>query len=151
MDQRARDFLEQVADAAGIAEVEMQVIDDDQEDAAGGVVLGARGWQDNALLSRRRRWGRQVMHAAAVHQREAGKLLLDAVLVNFKIALGQVGHELVLAVAHDCIRRDVVNGHAKLRLAALGRCRRRGCLGAQGRGQGQGGQCCKAITCRLHA
>ena len=31
------DLLEQVADAAGVAEVEVQVVDEDEEDAAGRV------------------------------------------------------------------------------------------------------------------
>ena len=34
VDQLLRDLLEQVADAAGVAEVEVQVVDEDQEDAA---------------------------------------------------------------------------------------------------------------------
>ena len=51
VDQRLRDALEQIADAAGVAEVEVQVVDDDQEDAAGGVVARARDREDQAFLA----------------------------------------------------------------------------------------------------
>ena len=35
------DLLEQLAQPAGVAEVEVQIVDDEQQDAAGGVVRSA--------------------------------------------------------------------------------------------------------------
>ena len=70
VDQRLRDLLEELADAAGVAEVQVQVVDEEEEDAAGGVVGRPRRRQDDALLRRRRRRRRDVEDAAAVHEHE---------------------------------------------------------------------------------
>ena len=94
MDQLLRDLLEQIADAAGVAEVEVQVVDEDQEDAAGGVVGRPRRRQDDAFLRRRRRRRGDVVDAAAVRQRERDDVLLDAVFVDFELVFLQVGDEL---------------------------------------------------------
>ncbi len=91
-----RDPLEQIANAAGVAEVEVQVVDDDQEDAAGRVVARPRRRQDDAFLRRRRRRGLQVVDASAVHERQRRNVLLDAVLEDFEIVLREVGDELIL-------------------------------------------------------
>ena len=61
VDQLLRDLLEQLADAAGVAEVQVQVVDEDQEDAAGGVVGRPRRRQEDAFLHRRRRRRRDAL------------------------------------------------------------------------------------------
>jgi hypothetical protein len=111
--QRLRDLLEQIADAPGVAEIEVQVVDDDQEDAAGRIVARARDRKDQPFLLHRR-WRRcEIVDAAAVHQRQRGNVLLHAVFVNLEVVLREVGDKLVLAVTRDDIGRDVVDGHTE--------------------------------------
>ena len=52
VNQILRDLLEQLADAPGVAEVEVQVVDEDQEDAARRVGGRPRRRQDDAFLHR---------------------------------------------------------------------------------------------------
>ena len=54
----------------------------------------------------------QVVHAAAVHQRERLDVLLDAVLEDLEIVLRQVGDELVVVVPDDGVHVDEVDGDA---------------------------------------
>ena len=101
------DLLEQLADAAGVAEVEVQVVDEDQEDAAGGRWSGARR-QDDAFLQaaaaapRRCRRGRRG-------SARTRRLLLDAVLEDLEVVLLQVGDELAAVVADDDVGGDQVD------------------------------------------
>ena len=55
VDQLLADLLEQLANAAGVPEVEMQVVDEDQEDAARGVVGRSRRRQEHAFHAARAR------------------------------------------------------------------------------------------------
>ena len=102
-------LLEQLADAPGVAEVEMQIVDEEQQDAAGGVVHRPRRRQDDALLRRRRRRRGDVEDAAAVHQRERHDLLLDAVLEDLEVVLLQIGDELPGVVARDDVGRHEID------------------------------------------
>ena len=147
VDQGPGDALEQVADAAGVAEVEMQIVDDDEEDAAGGVVARPRRGQDDAFLRRRWRGRLQVEHPPAMDQRHRRHLLLDAVLVDLDFVLAEVGHELIAGIAHDDVGRDQIDGDAEVgrrRLRAGGRWRRRRRrgrrLGLTGGGHGRGSE-----------
>ena len=47
------DLLEQLADAPGVAEVEVQVVDEDEEDAAGRIAGRPRRRQEDAFRDRR--------------------------------------------------------------------------------------------------
>ena len=104
--QLVGDFLEEIADAAGVAEVEVQVVDENQEDAARRVRRRARRRQQNAFGHRRRRRRRDVVAAAAVGQRERDELLGDAVLQHLEIVFLQVGDELAAVVADDHVGGD---------------------------------------------
>ena len=137
MDERARHALEQIADAAGVAEVQVQVVDDDQEDAAGRVIPWARRRQDDPFLSRGRRRRLQIVNASAMDECEGGDVLLDTVFEDLEVVLGEIGHELVTTVADDRVHRDEVHARAEVRLARLlprrclgcRRCLRCWCLG----------------------
>ena len=61
VNQLLRDLLEQLADAAGIAEVQMEIVDEDQEDAARRVGRRTRRRQDDALLRRARGGGAAML------------------------------------------------------------------------------------------
>ncbi len=100
-------LLDQLPRARRAAEVEMQVVDEDQEHATGGVVGRAIGRQDDALLHRRRRRGLHVVDATAVCENERDDVLLDAVFVNLELSGFQVGDELIAALLAD----DHVGGH----------------------------------------
>ena len=131
--ERARDALEQIADAAGVAEIQVQVVDDDQEDAAGRVVPGPRGGQDDAFLRGWRGRRLQVEHAPAVHQGHRRHGLLDAVFVDLEVVLREIGDEDVLGVAHDYVGRDEINRNPEVGIGlAL-----RGRGGTRGRGGGR--------------
>ena len=54
MPQLLRHIAEQAAYAMRVAELEMQIVDDKDDDAAGGVVDGPRWRQDDALSYGRR-------------------------------------------------------------------------------------------------
>ena len=88
----------------------------------------------------------QVVHAAAVDQRERRDVLLHAILEDLEIVLAQVGDELVGVVPDDDVHVDQIDadreiGPFRLRLAGLLRwCSRRlagGRLGGKGRSQSQ--------------
>ena len=121
VNQVARDPLEEIANPPGIAEVEVQVVDDDEEDATGRVVPRPGRGQDDALLGRRRRRRQQVVHAAAVHQRERRDVLRHAIFQHLEVVLRQVGHELILAVADDRVHGDQIDVDPEGRLRALAR------------------------------
>ena len=84
-----------------LLEVHVQVVDEDQEDAPGGVVGRPRRRQEDAFLQRRRRRADVVDDAAAVRQHEGDDILLDAVLVDVEVVLRQARDELPLVVADD--------------------------------------------------
>ena len=86
VNQDAQHLLDQLARPRRLAELQVEVVDEDQEDAAGRVVGRPALRQDDAFLHRRRRRRQQVEHAAAVRQHERHDLLLDAVLVDLEFA-----------------------------------------------------------------
>ena len=116
----------------------MQVVDDDQEDAAGRVIARPRRRQDDPFLRRRRRCRLEVVDAAAVHQRQRGNVLFDAVLEDFEIVFREVGDELILVVPDDGVHRHEIDpgpevwlpGRRWLCRRSRGRLRRRRRLGA---------------------
>ena len=87
----------------------MQIVDEEQEDAAGRVVHAADGRQNDAFGRRRRRRFEHVGDAAAVAHRHRRDVLLDAVLVDFEVVLLQVGDESALLVLDDHVHRDGVD------------------------------------------
>ena len=99
-------FLNRLADAPGVAEVEVQVVDEDEEDAAGRVRGRPRRREQDAFRNRRGRRRRDVVAAAAVGQRERDDLLRNAVFQNLEIVFLQVGDELTAVVADDDVGRD---------------------------------------------
>ena len=107
-----RIFLNSSRSAAGVAEVEVQIVDDEQQDAAGGVGGRPRRRQDDALLRRRRRRRRDVEDAAAVDQRERDERLRHAVLEDLELVLLEVGDEQPLVVAGDHVGRHQVDAGA---------------------------------------
>jgi len=117
--QLIRDFLEQLLQARGVGEVEVEVVHEEQQDATGSIVGRPRRWQDDAFLRRRRRRQQLVEDAASVHQGEGGNLLLDAVLEHLEFVFLQVGHELAAVVAGDDISRHEVDGDTECRLRLL--------------------------------
>ena len=113
----------------------MQVVDEDQEDPAGGVVGRPRRRQDDAFLRRRRRRLRDVVDAPAVRQRERHELLLHAVFEDLELVLLQVRDELSAAVADDHVGGDQLDARADhlFGLPSVARCLRLG-----GRDSGRG-------------
>ena len=109
VDQLLGDLLEQLANPAGVAEVEVQVVDEDEEDAARRVGRRPRRRQQNAFRNRRGGRRRDVVAAAAVGQRERDDFLRNAVFQNLEIVFLQVGDELAAVVANDDVGRDQFN------------------------------------------
>ncbi len=94
-------------------------------------LVGRAGGQDDAFLRWRGRRGLQVESAAAVHQQHRRDLLFHAVFEDVELFLGQVGHELAVAVAHDDVGRHQVDERPERR--TLGRrIGRRGRLSSRG-------------------
>ncbi len=108
----------------------MEIVDEDQEHAPGGVVRRAVGRQDDAFLHRRRRRRQHVVDAPAVRQHERDDLLLDAVLVDLELFGLQVGDELVAPlIADDHVGGDEIDADAERRLPWCLRRRWRRALG----------------------
>ena len=119
VDERALDLLEQVADARRVLEVEVQVVDEQDEDAPGGVVGRPGRRQDDALGRRGRRRQREVRHAAAVHEHQRRELLRHAVLEDLEVVFREVGHELAPRVPGDHVVGHQVDRHPERRLLPL--------------------------------
>ncbi|MCK7529254.1 MAG: hypothetical protein MZV64_72725 [Ignavibacteriales bacterium] len=116
VDERALDLLEQVADARRVLEVEVEVVDEQDEDAPGGVVARPGRRQDDALRRGGRRRQRQVRHAPAVHQHQRRDRLRHAVFEELEVVLRQVGDELALGVPGDDVVGHEVDRDAERRL-----------------------------------
>jgi hypothetical protein len=110
-----RDALEEVADASGVVELEMKVVNEEEKDATRHVVARARRRQDDPLGRRRRRRREHVVDAAAHDHGHRHDVLLDAVFEDFEIVLLQVGHEVALVVAHDHVVGDEIDLNAERR------------------------------------
>ena len=106
--------MKQLADARRVAEVQVQVVDEEQEDPARGVVGRPGRRQDDALLRRRRRRQDLIEHPPAMHQYQRRNFLADAVLQDLEVVLVHVRHELTILVTHDDIRRHQIDGHAEI-------------------------------------
>ena len=104
------ELLKQLSDASGIAEVEVQVVDEEQEDAASGVVGRPHRRQDDPLLRRRRRRQELIEYPTAVNQDQRGDFLSDAVFHDLEVVLVHGRHELTILVTHDDIRRHQIDG-----------------------------------------
>ena len=74
---------------------QVQVVDEEQEHAAGGVVGRPVARQDDAFLHRRRRRRLHAVGAAAVNQLQRRDVLLDAVLVDLDLSGLEIRDELV--------------------------------------------------------
>src|SRR5687767_3329962 len=106
-----------------VAEFEVEVVDDEDDDAAGRVVHWPGGRQNDALANRGDGGALRLIYAAAVHERKRAQLLLDAVFVHFEIIFREVRLKLSATVADDYVGADEVNGRAEGRAR---RDRRRG-------------------------
>ena len=110
VNQQAHHPLDQIAGPRRAAEIEMQVVDEEQEHAAGRVVGRPVPRQDDAFLHRRRRRSLHVVDASAVREHERRDLLLDAVFVDFELVGLDVGDELIaLLIANDHVGRDEID------------------------------------------
>ncbi len=120
VNQQAHHSLDQIAGARRAAEIEMQVVDEEQEHAAGRVVGRPVPRQDDAFLHRRRRRSLHVVDASAVCEHERRDLLLDAVLVDFELVGLDVSDELVaLLIANDDVGRDEIDADPERGLSLL--------------------------------
>ena len=90
-----------------------EVVDEEQEDAAGGVLHLAYRRKDDAFGRRWRRRFEQVGDAPAVTERHRGDVLLDAVLVDLEFLFLEVRNEAALIVLHDDVHRDGVDLHSE--------------------------------------
>ena len=90
----------------------------------------SRRRQDDALLRRRRGRGQQVHHAPAVHERERGHVLRDAVFEDLDVLPCEVGTNCPLAsrAMMSVVTRLISNGERRLDglVGRSGRRRRRG-------------------------
>ena len=155
MNQLFRNLLEQLADASSVAEVQVQVVDEDQKNASRRVARGPRRRQDDSLLHGRRRRGREVGRPSTVDEREGDDVLFYTVLEDGELFFLQIGNELSLRVADDHVGSDDVHAAAEdvpLRIlrACSGSCRR---SRARRRGRGRrrgvlagGGFCACVLT-----
>ena len=114
MHQILLELLKQLPDASGVAEVEVQVVDEEQEDAARGVVGRPHRRQDDPFLRRRGRRQELIEYPTAVNQDQRGDFLSDAVFQDLEVVLVHVRHELTILVTHDDIRRHQIDGHAEV-------------------------------------
>ena len=88
----------------------MQVVDEQQEHAAGGVVGRAIARQDDAFLHRSGRRALHVVDAPAMGQHQRRDLLLDAVFVHLELVCLDVGNELIgLLIADDDVGGDEID------------------------------------------
>ena len=107
--QLLRDLLEQLANASRVVELQMQIVDEEQEDAPGDVVARPRRRQDDPLGRRRRRRREHVGDAAAGDDRHRRDVLLHAVFEDLELFLLQIGDEVALVVANDDVVRDEID------------------------------------------
>ena len=97
MEQLGDDLLQQRPDQRRLGGGEVQIVDEQHEDATGGVGPRRRPRQDDAFrrISGGEIGGRQhVEDAAAVHHDQRCDLLRDAVFEHLEVVLAEVGHEL---------------------------------------------------------
>ena len=85
VDQLARDALQEISDAGGVAEIQVQIVDEDEEDAA-GLAGGGPGRRHRQTFNRLPRRGVDVVGAAAVRQGERHERLRHAVLEDLEVA-----------------------------------------------------------------
>ena len=109
VDQLLGDFLEQLPNPAGVAEVEVQVVDEDEEDPASRVRGRPRRREQNAFRNRSGGRRRDVVAAAAVSQGERDDFLRNAVFQNLEIVFLQVCDELTAVVTNDDVGRHQFN------------------------------------------
>ena len=111
-------------------------------------LVGLARRQDDAFLRLGRRWGLQVVGAAAVNQVHRGDVLLDPVLEHLEVVFRQVRDELAVPVTDDHVSRDEIDPHPESRRALLRLISGRRRSGLGGRllrrrlgGQRHGGEC----------
>ena len=100
VNQLARDALQEISDAGRVAEIQVQIVDEDEEDAAGLAGGGPRR-RHRQTLDRLPRRGGDVVGAAAVRQGKRHERLRHAVLEDLEVPFLEVGDELSLVVAND--------------------------------------------------
>ena len=116
VNERALDLLEQVADARRVLEVEVEVVDEQDEDAPGRVVARPDRREDDAFRRGGGRRQREVRHPAAVHEDERRDLLRHAVFVEIEVVFGEVGDELAPGIPGDDVVGHQVDRHPERRL-----------------------------------
>ncbi len=100
VNQLARDALQEISDPGRVAEIQVQIVDEDEEDAAGLAGGGPRR-RHRQTLDRLPRRGGDVVGAAAVRQGKRHERLRHAVLDDLEVPVLEVGDELSLVVAND--------------------------------------------------
>ena len=143
VDQLLRNPLEEIPQPAGVLEFEVQIVQEDQEDAAGRVGRRSRRRQDDALLGRRRRRGLEIERPSAMDEDERDDFLLDAVFPDLEIGLREIRRKQAVLVANDGVRGDQIDRRPEGRLERsarlLGR-RLRGKAGSEPEGNEGGRQ-----------
>src|SRR5262245_3208241 len=100
----------------------MQVVDEEQENAARDIGAWPDGGHDDALGGWRRWSDEQVGHAAAVTERHRRDVLFDAVFEDLELVLLEVRNEIALLVSDDGVHGDQVDlrGEVRWRRTLLG-------------------------------
>ena len=123
----------------------MEIVDEEQEDAARYVGARTARRQHDPFGRRRRRRRQHVGDAAAGDHRHRRDVLLHAVFEDLEFFLLQIGDEVALLVADDDVVRDEIDLHFERRsLLRREPCLARRCLTGRLRRQpgGQGHEGC---------
>src|SRR5262245_16654507 len=112
MNQVAEHLTEELPRLGSHRRIEMEVVDDDHEDAAGSVAARTIRRENEAVAGWR--WRRQhVDLPPAMDHRQRDDVLLDAVLEDLELAGLEVGDELSAGVADDDIGADQIDAGGK--------------------------------------
>ena len=128
-------LLEQLADTSRVAELQVLVVHEEQEDAARHVGGRPLLRQDDPLGRGRNRRRHRVVHAAAGDDGERSEVLQHAVFVDPEFLGLQIRNEIALLVANHHVVGDQIDLHPEGWLRGGGSRRR---LGRSGRLRGHG-------------
>ena len=103
------DLLDELPHAAGSLELQVQIVEEHQEDAARRVVHAAHRRKDDAFRRRERRRFEHVGDAPAADDGQRREFLLHAVLEDLEIVLRQIGDEPAVLVLDDHVHRDGID------------------------------------------
>ena len=121
MHQFSGHLAEQRPQPRRVAEVEVEIVDDENDDAACGIVHRTRHRQDDAFANGRHGCGLRLINATAVHEGERRDLLFDTVLEDVEIILAEVGLKLTPSIPDDDVGTDEIDRRAERRIGLLRR------------------------------